>query len=48
MRTYIVKVKVKQAFGAQRVLGRLRLPESVTSALEVKASRVCDIGTRRW
>jgi hypothetical protein len=29
-----VKVTPLQAYGAQRVLGRLRLPDSVTSALE--------------
>jgi hypothetical protein len=29
-----VKVIPLQAYGAQRVLGRLRLPDSVTSALE--------------
>jgi hypothetical protein len=34
--SYWVKGKVitLQAYGAQRVLGRLRLPDSVTSALE--------------
>jgi hypothetical protein len=38
---HLTKIKKKgkviplQAYGAQRVLGRLRFPDSVTSALEV-------------
>jgi hypothetical protein len=40
-----VKVIPLQAYGAQRVLGRLRLPDSVTSALE--GSRLSAIRTSR-
>jgi hypothetical protein len=34
------KVIPLQAYGAQRVLGRLRLPDSVTSALESRSGRI--------